>query len=287
MSKPQNIACSYCWLCNCRFMLDCQIVWMSLKWAGDWFWRLMQMTASAWTIASNFLPNHKCSPMFSFRHSSTLSCHCSSRMEKIIKLWKVFRNLLAHGRRGKIDLYPFPFLTVSIFPFPPSHTSKIINHLPADKISCSVAKQLSHLVESCDEVRSNFLPLPNASGRFRASATVCQKLHACSSRDKTEKKKKKKKKNNVASRTQPTPQVPTVVCVKCVRWIHITSRGVCEHEGRCPRCVWIRGLSAKCSSPLLAVSLETGRADPGAKMHDISHGGAKGGRDSFIFCFRF
>lgn len=78
-------------------------------------------------------------------------------------------------KRGN-SLYPFSFLSVSIFPFPPSCRSKNINHLPADKISCSVAKQLSHLVESCDEVQSKFLPLSNASGLIKSIGNILPKL---------------------------------------------------------------------------------------------------------------
>lgn len=50
-------------------------------------------------------------------------------------------------------------------------------------------------------------------------------------------RKRKKKNNNVASSTQPTLQVPTAVCMKSLRWIHITSQGVCAPEGDCPWCV--------------------------------------------------
>lgn len=168
------IDCSCCGLCYCRFTLDRQIAWMALEWAGDWIWRLMQMTASAWNIAPNFQTKSalQCS------HFGTPPCY---RVTAVAE-WKNNQTLesvqefVGTGEVGGIDLCPLPFLSVSIFPFPPSCKSKIINHLPADKISCSVAKQLSHLVESCDEVQSKFLPLPNASGLICSIGNILPKV---------------------------------------------------------------------------------------------------------------
>lgn len=56
--------------------------------------------------------------------------------------------------REENHLYFLPF---SVSFFSPSMESKIINHLPADKISCLMREQLQHLMGSYDEVHSKFL----------------------------------------------------------------------------------------------------------------------------------
>lgn len=98
--------------------------------------------------------------------------YCSHRMKNNQSLESI---QVFAGRGGeKLDVYFPPFFSISLcLPVSPlSSKSKIINHLPADKISCSMGEQLQHLVGSCDEVRSNFLPL---SPRFpRAHPERCQ-----------------------------------------------------------------------------------------------------------------
>lgn len=68
---------------------------------------------------------------------------------KIIKVWEPFRNLLAERERERkkktLHFYhPSPFFQCLSFSLPvsPSSKSKIINHLPADKISCLMGEQL-------------------------------------------------------------------------------------------------------------------------------------------------
>lgn len=142
-------------------------------------------------------------------------------------MWKTFRNLLAQRANTRYtpnNPHPLPFFLQHLYlPVSPSSKSKIINHPPADKISCSMAEQLQHLVESCDEVRSRFplsqLPL----GSFRTSPTSCQKLYTCSSSDKSIKKTKKQLYSTCSADV-------TAMNVKSPWWIHVTSQGVCTSE---------------------------------------------------------
>lgn len=96
-------------------------------------------------------------------------CYCSQRMKNNQSLETVQEFAVREKEESDVC---FPLLFLSVSPFSPSRTTKIINHLPADKISCSLGEQLQHLVGSCDEVRSKFFPFPASPGLNPSAAGV-------------------------------------------------------------------------------------------------------------------
>lgn len=95
-------------------------------------------------------------------------CYCSHRMKNNQSL----ETIQDFGGGQKNTRYAFPsFFSVCFSLFSSSSKSKIINHLPADKISRSMGEQLQHLVGSRDEVGSKFIPLPASPGLIQSIAS--------------------------------------------------------------------------------------------------------------------
>lgn len=167
-----------------------------------------------------------------------------------------------------------------MFSTPLSSKSKIINHLPEDKISCLMAEQLQHLVVVLRWGAFQVSPSPSRLWVDPELGSHPAKHHAHAAQVIRQKKKRGKKKK--IKQTQPTSPSPswihlTSAHVKSPRRIHVTSQGVHAPEGDSPRWMHMgRWSVSKHSSYLLRESREQVVRPPRLKCIISANRGAMG-----------